>query len=114
MTFKYILVLISITTKSKHLSYPQRFSKTTAFTMKFLKFYHFTIYFSNQCILGRVNNLPAFFMVPPVLFRISLLTPSRHLSVFSGYDFQHLFLVLANTLDLDTTNFLDQLAEDFH
>ena len=35
-------------------------NKTTTFIERFLKFYHFTVYFSNQQVLEQVNRRPAF------------------------------------------------------
>lgn len=44
--------------------------KTTIFIVKFLKFYYFTVYFSNQQVMEQVNRWPAFAILSPVVFGI--------------------------------------------
>ena len=80
-------------------------NKTTTFIVKFLKFYHFTVYFSNQQVVEQVDRLPAFAILSPVVFGISywLLLQVIFLP-FSGHYFHYLILDFANLLELGTTS----------
>lgn len=93
LTFKYILGFISIRTEPNHLSHPQIFPKTIAFTMKILKF---TIsQFTFLINVSQREQITSQWCVIPSAIWITLVTTYffKSFAAFSGHDFHHLFWI---------------------